>query len=370
MSTIAKGALLRGLNQPLVIEELEWDDPREDEVAVRVVASGVCHSDYHCTNGDYPVEFPILCGHEGVGIVEKVGKRVTRVKEGDHIVMSWMPSCGHCAWCVKGQGQLCERGANVLTGVRDDGTYRIRSKKGETVWQFAFLGSFSEYIVIPEDGCIKVEDKSLPLHKIPIVGCRVPTGWGAVINTAQAQQGCTGLVVGLGGVGINAIQGLKSAGASVIIAADIVDKKQWAKEFGATHYIDASKQNIVEEVMKITGIGVDFAFDCIGKGEVQAQCVKSIHKGGKAVFVGIAPIEQTHVELNTWYLSLFQQHISGTCYGGRSPFEMVPQLIDMYKAGNVKFDQLVTKEYKLEQINDAFNDMLAGKNICGVIRFD
>lgn len=364
----AKGAILTGLNQPFKIEELVWDEPRDYEVAVQIVASGVCHTDWHCVVGDYAVEYPILMGHEGVGIITKVGKLVTRVKPGDHIVLSWMDACGHCPWCVKGLGQLCDNGAHLLDGAREDGTFRVHTKEGKDCWQFGYVGTFSEYIVVPEGCCIKV-DNDIPLEKIPIIACRIPTGWGSVIHTAGAFQGCTALVVGLGGVGMNAIQGLNSVNATIVIAADVADKEKWAREFGATHYIDATTQDIVEEVYKITGIGVDFAFDCIGKGEVQKQCVESIHKGGHAVFVGVAPVGQTHVEVNTWKLTLFQQRISGTCYGGRSPFELVPQLIEMYKAGKIKFDELITKEYKLEQINEAYADMLAGKNICGVIRF-
>lgn len=365
--TIAKGAVLRGMNQPFTIEELEWEDLRDDDVAVRVVACGVCHSDWHNVNGNYPTQYPVLTGHEGTGIVEKVGQAVTRVKEGDHVVMSWMPSCGHCPSCISGQGQLCDRGGNLLTGVRDDGTYRIHDKKGANVGQFAFLGAFGEYVVIPEVGCIVV-DKSLDLAKIPVVGCRIPTGWGAVVNTAQAKHGCTALVVGLGGIGFNVLQGLKSVGAVVVIAADIVDKEKWAREFGATHYIDASKQDIVEEVMKITGIGVDYAFDGWGGSpEVQMDCVHATRKGGTAVFIGVAEMGPRTLKLDTWNIAMLQQTIKGTCYGGRSPFEMVPQLIDMYKAGKIKFDEIITKEYKLEEINEAYADMLAGKNICGSI---
>lgn len=367
--TVAKGAVLTELNKPFEIQELEWDDPQDNEVAVRVMACGVCHSDWHATNGDYPVEFPVLTGHEGVGIVEKAGKNVTRVKEGEKIVMSWMPSCGHCNPCVTGQGQLCDRGANLLEGPRDDGTHRIHDKKGKAVWQFGFLGAFSEYVVIPEDGCIPV-DQDIDLLKIPVVGCRVPTGWGAVVNQAEAKHGCSALVVGLGGIGFNVLQGLKSVGATVIIAADIHDKKKWAMEWGATHYIDASKQDVVEEVMKITGIGVDYAFDAIGLGLAQAQTVEALHKGGKAIWIGVAPIDQKSVELDTWTMALFQKSAIGTCYGGRSPFEMVPQLLEMYKAGKIKMGELITKEYKLEQINEAYADMLAGKNICGLIRLD
>ncbi|MCL5734171.1 MAG: Zn-dependent alcohol dehydrogenase [Actinobacteria bacterium] len=365
---IAKGAILSGLNQAFKIQELEWDDPRDDEVGIRVQACGVCHSDWHCTNGDYPMQFPCLTGHEGGGVIESVGQNVTRFKVGDKVVMSWMPSCGHCWSCVNGQGQLCDRGANLLTGVRDDGTYRIHNKKGDKVDQFAFLGAFSEYVVIPEDGCIAI-DQDFDLLKIPIVGCRAPTGVGAVINTAKVKPGSTALVIGLGGVGFNVIQGLKVAGARLIIAADIAaNKKQWALDWGAHHFIDASKHDVVEEVMKITGFGVDYAFDAIGKGAVQSQCVKATHKGGLSTWIGVAPIDQTQVELNTWNMTLYQQGAIGTCYGGASPFEMVPQLMGMYRSGIIKLDELITKYYKLDQINDAFADMLAGKNICGCLR--
>ena len=367
----AKGAILRELNKPFLIEELEWDDPRDDEIGVRIVATGVCHSDWHCTDGSYTMDFPdhpMLAGHEGVGIVERVGKNVTRVKEGDHIVMSWMASCGHCEWCVKGLGQLCDNGAHLIDGLRDDYTSRVHTLDGKDCWQLSFLGAFSEYCVIPEVCAIKVDD-DIPLEKVPIVGCRIPTGWGSVIYTAEAQQGCTALVIGLGGVGINALQGLKSVGARLVIAADIADKEKWAKEFGASHFINCSEKDLVEEVYKITGIGVDYAFDCIGKKETQEQCVKAIHKGGKAVFAGVASVEQKGIDVNLNKLTLFQQSILGTCYGGRSPFQLVPTLLEMYKAGKIKFDEVITKEYKLEEINEAYADMFAGKNICGVIRF-
>ena len=368
----SKAAVLRELNKPFVIEEVEWDDPRDDEIGVRIVATGVCHSDWHCTNGAYQMDFPdhpMIAGHEGVGIVERVGKNVHRVKEGDHIVMSWMASCGECEWCIKGLGQLCDRGEHLIDGLRDDYTSRVHTLDGKDCWQLSFLGAFSDYCVIPERCAIKV-DKEIPLEKVPIVGCRIPTGWGSVIYTAQADQGCTGLVVGLGGVGINAIQGLKSVGARLIIAADIAgNKEEWARQFGATHFIDCSKQDLVEEVYKITGIGVDYAFECCGVGKTQEDCIKSIHKGGHAVFAGVASIEQKGIEVNLNKLTLFQQSIRGTCYGGRSPFELVPKLLEMYKCGIIKFEEVITKEYKLEEINQAYEDMFAGKNICGVIRF-
>ena len=366
--TIAKAALATALNQPLTIEELEWEEPRNDEIGIRVIACGLCRSDWHCLIGEAPVPFPCLLGHEGGGVVEKIGKDVKRVKVGDKVVMSWIASCGHCPSCVSGQGQLCDQGATALEGRRDDGTCRVRDKKGNEIPQIVQLGAFSEYVVIPEDACILI-DQDLDPAKIALIGCRLPTGFGAVVNAAKATYGCTALVVGLGGIGFNVIQGLKSVGASIIIAADIHDKKKWAMEWGATHYIDASKQNITEEVMKITGIGADYAFDAIGDSEVQSMTVESIHKGGRAVWAGVVPYTQNSVNLNAFTLTLFQKSICGTCYGGASPFEMVPKLLKMYKSGVLKIDELVTKEYKLEQINEGFADMLAGKNICGVIRF-
>jgi S-(hydroxymethyl)glutathione dehydrogenase/alcohol dehydrogenase len=368
--TIAKGAVLTGINRGFEVQELEWEEPRDDEVGIRVVACGVCHTDWHCAVGNSQVNYPCITGHEGAGIVEKVGKNVKRVKAGDKVVMSWIPSCGHCPSCVSGNGHLCDRGANLLTGMRDDGTYRIKDRKGNKVDQVLFLGAFSEYVVISEDGCIPV-DKDLDLLKIPVVGCRVPT-WGSVVNVAKATQGCTALVIGLGGVGFNVIQGLKCVGATIIIAADIHDKKRWAVEWGATHYIDSSKQDIVAEVMNITGIGVDYAFDAIGKVELQAQTVQALCKNGTAVWVGVTPLtaSERSVTLDSKVLTLWQKKVSGSLYGGASPFVMVPQLIKMYRAGKIKFDQLITKYYELDQINEAFVDMLAGKNICGCVRMD
>ena len=197
-------------------------------------------------------------------------------------------------------------------------------------------------MVIPEDGCIPL-DADIDLIKVPVVGCRAPTGIGAVINTAQVEPGSTALVVGLGGVGFNVIQGLKLAGAHLIIAADIVDKKQWAMDWGATHYIDSSKQDIVEEVLKITGIGVDYAFDAIGRGDVQSACVAATHKGGRIVWVGVAPHTQKSVDLDAMNMTLYQKTAGGTCYGGASPFEMVPQIMRLYRSGIVKLDQLITE---------------------------
>jgi S-(hydroxymethyl)glutathione dehydrogenase/alcohol dehydrogenase len=367
MMTIAKGAVLKRLNQPLVVEELEWCDPGPNQLGVRIVASGVCHTDYHAVTGEYEMDLPILLGHEGVGIVEKVGENCKRVKEGDHVVLSWMPSCGHCPSCVSGFRQLCDRGANLISGHLEPDIHQIHTKDGVGVDQFSFLGCFSEYVVILEDGA-EVVDKDLDLLSICIIGCRIPTGWGAVVNAAKVQPGSSALVVGLGGVGFNVLQGLKTAGAVVIIAADIKDKRKWAMEWGATHYIDASIQDITDEVMKITGVGVDYAFDAIGDPKAETACVESLNKAGTAVFAGVPPAGQASLACNPQNLIYSQKRILGTLYGHSNPSQAVPQLIKLYRAGLLKMGELITREYTLEQVNEAFDDMLAGRNICGALR--
>jgi len=258
-----------------------------------------------------------------------------------------------------------------MAGIRPDGSFRARNRKGSGIYQFVFTGGFSEYIVSVEDAAIVV-DKDFDLHKICLLGCRIPTGWGAVINAAQVVPGSTALVVGLGGVGFNVLQGLTRAGTIVIIGADIKEnKKAWAMEWGVTHFIDASKQDVVEEVMKITGVGVDYAFDAYGDPSIQGQIVNSLNKGGIAVFVGVtSAAENKGFPFNGFGFTLFQKKIIGTSYGSSNPASVVPQLLRMYRAGILKIDELVTKEYKLEQVNEAFADMLAGKNITGVIRMD
>jgi S-(hydroxymethyl)glutathione dehydrogenase/alcohol dehydrogenase len=258
-----------------------------------------------------------------------------------------------------------------MSGIRLDGTFRVFNKKGVGIHQLVFLGGYSEYIVSPENSAIVV-DKDFDLHKICLLGCRVPTGWGAAINAAKVAPGSTALVVGLGGVGFSVLQGLKTAGATVIIGADVrAHKKDWAMKFGVTHFIDASKQDVVEEVKKITGIGVDYAFDAIGDPAVQAQVVASLSKGGTAVFVGVSSAAYDKgFRFNGFEFTLMQKKIVGSCYGNSNPAFIVPQLLKMYRAGTLKIDELISKEYKLTQVNEAWADMVAGKNLVGVIRMD
>jgi len=354
---------------PFSIEELEWEDPIGDEIAVRVSAVGCCHSDWHVANGDYEMDFPNLTGHEGVGIVEKIGSLCKNTKVGDQVAMRFVPSCGHCWFCVRGMTHLCDAGEDIIAGRRPDKSFRVFNKKGQGVGQFCFLGAYSDYTVIPEN-CAVVIDKEFKAHEVAMVTCRIPTGWGAAVNTAKVWPGATALVVGLGGIGFNVLQGLKTCGASVIIGADIVDKRKWAKEFGVTHYIDSSKQNIVEEVMKNTGTGVDFAFDARGNTKVQGEIVQALNKKGTAVYIGIEGTGNRKIEFSPMDLTLNERQIKGCLFGSCNTGFAIPQLLNLYTAGQIKMKELFTKEYKLTQINEAYADMLAGKNISGVIRMD
>jgi S-(hydroxymethyl)glutathione dehydrogenase/alcohol dehydrogenase len=364
----SRAAVLRVEGGPLELEEIHWDDPRDNEVGVRVVACGVCHSDWHAVTGDYPVTYPILVGHEGTGTVERIGSAVSRVQSGDPVVLSWMPSCGHCSWCVQGRGHLCDRGARLLSGERDDGTTRATLSDGTPIRQLSFLGAFSEYIVVPEDACIPVP-RTLRLESLAPIGCRLPTGWGAVTNVAAVQEGESALVVGLGGVGISVLQGLRHAGATVRIAADVADKEGFATRFGATHFINLSREPLDQRVRQVCPAGVDVAFDAVGRPEIQAACVGLTTKGGRTILVGVAPQGVKSLEADLQNVTLYERSVRGVCYGGESPFSLVPKLLALYEGGLLEIEEMVTRRYHLGEVNEAFADMLSGKNVCGTIDF-
>jgi NDMA-dependent alcohol dehydrogenase len=355
--------------RPNVIEELDLDDPKEGECLVKVVASGVCHSDL--TNIRTPigeVPFPTVFGHEAGVIVQKLGKNCRKVKEGDHGIAAWMPACGVCRSCVSGKSYLCDRGALEMGMTLLDGTHRYRKGK-QTIGQGFFLGTFSEYCVIPEDA-ITVIDKDLPLANLGIMGCAIPTGVGAVLNTAKAEPGSTCVVIGCGGIGTSAVQGCRIAGATKIIAIDRnTNKLAQMKKFGATHTINNKEENVLEKIAEITrGVGADYSFECVASDETQTLAIDVIGKGGTAVFVGLHGADR----INTMpvMLSMWSKTIMGCLYGSSNMATDIPRFIDMYKDGRLLVDEMITTTYKLEQINEAFDDMEKGKNIRGLIKFD
>ncbi|MCL8208244.1 MAG: Zn-dependent alcohol dehydrogenase [Actinomycetia bacterium] len=361
-----KAAVLHEYRQPLVIEEVEVLPPRAGEVLVRFVASGVCHSDLTRIQGERPSSLPIILGHEGAGIVEEVGPGVTTVKPGDHVVLSWIYGCGQCEYCTVGRPNLCRVGIKMLTGgTFPDGSTRFRI--GDQPVHHMVVSSFGEMGVVPEACAIPVPAE-VPLERAVVVGCGVMTGVGAVMNTARVHVGATVAVVGAGGVGLNVVQGAVLAGARQIIAVDILDAKlEMARRFGATHGINGRRENVVEAVRDLTGgLGVDYAFEVLGRPETIRQAYDMVKPGGMAVVVGISPAD-SEVALPAMQIPFQEKMLVGSFYGGARPRVDIPRLIDLYRTGRLKLDELVTRTYRPEQINQALHDLEAGELARGVV---
>ena len=356
--------------EPIVIEELELDAPKTHEVQVKMVAAGICHSDYHIISGELPGYLPMALGHEGAGIVEAVGPEVSNVKPGDHVVLTFIPSCGVCYYCTSGHANLCNMGAAILMGPQLDGTFRFHNQKGENIGQMCVISTFSERSVVPDASVVKVADY-YPLDKAVLVGCGVPTGVGAVIHRAKVEPGSTVMVIGCGGIGMNAVQGAAIAGARMIIAVDTVEfKLEQALKFGATHTINAKTEDVVQKVKELTwGEGVRYAFEAIATPATIGQAYACTAKNGTVVVIGLTPATAESIPVSPLDLVLFQKTLMGTLYGDSQPRKDIPQLLAMYHAGKLKLDELITRKYTLDQVNEAYADMLAGKNIRGVIDF-
>ena len=367
-----KGALIWEFNQPWSIEEIEIGDPKPGEVKVQMEASGMCHSDHHLVTGGIPMlGFPVLGGHEGAGIVLEVGAGVEGVAPGDHVVMSFIPSCGKCPSCQAGLRNLCDLGAGLLGGVAiADGTHRITAK-GEPVFPMTLLGTFSPYMVVHESSVVKI-DPSIPFEVACLVGCGVTTGYGSATHTAQIKPGEDVAVVGVGGVGMSAVQGAVISGARNIFVIEPVEwKRDAALKFGATHAypdMDAAMMGIAEVTQGFMAKKV-----IVTVGEVDGADVDSYmnitSKSGTCVMTAIGSMLDTNVTLNLAMLTLMQKNLQGTIFGGGNPYYDIPQILSMYKMGKINLDDMITRQYRLEQINEGYQDMLEGRNIRGVIRF-
>src|SRR3954452_2319652 len=365
-----KAAVCVGLNEPLEIQELELEAPRAGEVRVKMGASGVCHSDLSIQNGTLMGSFPMVLGHEGAGVIEAVGEGVSGLEVGDHVVVSWVPQCGECFFCKKGQGFLCEAGQMAMvTGGLLDGSTRF-SRGGEPVKQMACSGTFSEQAVIPAIGAVKIPD-DVPMEIAALIGCGVLTGVGAALNTADIHEGDTVAVIGCGGVGLNVIQGAKIAGAAEIIAVDMLPQKlEMAKEFGATTLVNAGDGDPVAQVMDLTEQrGVDVAFEVIGLKQTMDQTITMTRRGGEAVLVGV-PRMDVMLETPAFFgVVLMSKTIKGCWYGSSNGQQEGPKLLDYYKAGQLKLDELISRRISVEDVNDAFKAMEAGEVARSVINY-
>jgi S-(hydroxymethyl)glutathione dehydrogenase/alcohol dehydrogenase len=367
-----KAAVLWGLNEPWSVEEIELGDPVAEEVRVKLAASGLCHSDEHIVTGDIPNYLPVVGGHEGAGVVDAVGADVVRVKPGDHVVLSFIPSCGKCRWCATGHQNLCDLGAAINQGPSvADGTFR-RTARGKETAAMCQIGTFSPYVVCHEASVVKIDD-DIPLDKAALVGCGVTTGWGSAVYAADVQAGETVVVVGIGGVGINAVQGASLAGARHVIAVDPVEyKREQAKLRGATH-VAPDADAALAIVRDLTwGAMADKAIITtdVARGSLIAPVMSLVGKTGRVVVTAIAPASQSQVDLSLIELTLFQKELRGALFGASNPQADIPKLLRLYRDGLLKLDELVTRTYPLEDINQGYQDMRDGINVRGVVLYD
>jgi S-(hydroxymethyl)glutathione dehydrogenase/alcohol dehydrogenase len=369
-----RGAIIRQSPGALEVAEMELEDPRPDEVQVKMVASGMCHSDDHHVTGDSPLDpCPFALGHEGAGIVTKVGPNSKGIEEGDHVVFAAIPACGHCRWCAVGMSNLCDLAAGILAGPRwTDGSYRLRLLDGTPVGQLCGISTFTDHTTASLDSVVKV-DKDIPLDKACLIGCAVSTGWGSSVNSANVRPGDTVIIIGVGGLGSAALQGARHSGASNIIAVDPVPfKREQAPIFGATHAAATIEEGADLARSFTNGQGADSAIVTIGVvgADHIAAAFSAVRKGGTAVVTGLGDHNAVGIPISPREITLYQKRLQGSLFGAMNANWDVRRLVDMYRKGNLLLDEMVTRTYTLDQVAQGYEDMHAGKNIRGVVRFD
>ncbi len=366
-----RAAVCDAIGDPITVQDVELGDPQAGEVRIRTAAAGVCHSDLSVQNGTLLQPIPAVLGHEGAGVVEAVGEGVENLAPGDHIVASWVPQCGQCYFCSRDQGQLCEVGmVAMVTGGMLDGTTRF-SRGGEPLLQMAACGLWSEETIIPAIGAVKV-DPELPLTAGALIGCGVLTGFGAVVNTADVRPGDSVVVLGCGGVGLNAIQGANHVGAGRVIAVDMVESKlTLAKTFGATDIVNAGHVDVLSQVQELTdGRGADVVFEVVGLKQTAEQAIGLTRRGGQTILVGVPNFETVLEIPAAMELLVNEKQVLGCWYGSSNTHRDVPMLVELYQDGKLKLDELISAEIGLDQVNEAFEAMESGEVARSVIVFD
>jgi len=362
-----RASVLFEQRKPLAVEELELASPRAGEVRVRMTASGVCHSCLHAADGSWKgVPVPIVLGDEGAGVVEEVAADVDTLKPGDHVILSWAPTCGRCHYCVIGRPNLCERrlpGRGLLL----DGTTRM-SLRGTPVYQYGHVGTYASMSVVPESCAIAI-DPTMPLELAALVGCSVMTGVGAVINTAAVPAGASMAVFGVGGVGLNVVQGGALAAAHPIVAIDVnASKLDHARALGATHGIDASREDPVAAIKRLTRLGADFTFVAVGNTRAVSQACDALAPGGTCVVIGVPETGATF-PFDVRPFVTGERAMRGSSYGSARTREDLPRMVNLYLAGKLRIDELVTRRYGLDEADEAFRALAAGELARGLIIF-
>lgn len=365
----AKAVITRAFNQPVLVETITVQGPKAGEVTIKLGACGVCHSDLSAVNGTIPFPPPVVLGHEGAGTVVEVGEGVTEFAVGDVVLSSFVSMCGQCRYCTTGRPALCDLSGKAMVTL-PDGTLRTFDAAGQPLKIFSGCGVMAEYATLHSSNVVKVDAAGVKMECCALVSCGVMTGWGAAVNTAKVVPGSVCVVFGAGGVGLNTIQGCATSGAAMIVAVDLNDAKLTiAKSFGATHTLNpGAGEDVVKALKKLTGGGADYAFECVGYGSLLGQAYGCLRKGGMAVLVGVAkPDDMTTVRTNT--LVFEEKILTGSVFGGARPRHDFPRLLNLYKAGRLKLDELITQRYTIDQAPQAFDDLASGRNARGVIVF-
>lgn len=359
----AKAVVLTAPNE-YSVQEIELDPPKANEVRIKMAATGLCQSDMSVINGKLPMPTPTVLGHEGAGIVEEIGDSVTNVKVGDHVITSFIPMCGECYFCLHQEPWLCTA-TDLFSGMQPDGTSRVKLN-GEYIGAFAALGNMAEQVVCPSM-CVVAIDKKYDLKAAALVGCGVMTGAGAALNTAKVKPGSSVAVFGCGGVGLSALQGAKIAGANPLIAVDLSDEKlAAAREFGATHTVNASTDPVAQ-IMEITnGIGADYAFEVIGFPAVAAQAYASTRRGGTTCMVGAGSPDQEY-KFSALEMPLSDKKVCGCLYGSTNAKVDFAKLLGFYETGQLDLDRMCSRTYTIDEVQEGMDDLVAGKNIRGII---
>jgi len=369
MSLRCKAVVARELGKLPVVEQIDIEAPRHGEATIRLAACGVCHSDLSATNGTIAYPLPLVLGHEAAGVVTAVGEGVSRYAVGDHVISSFVSMCGRCHYCQTGRPQLCVQSLRALHTL-PDGTLRTRDAAGQSLNIFCGCGVMAEFATVHGDNLVKI-DAQMPLDRAALIGCAVMTGVGAAVNTARVEAGSVAVVFGCGGVGLNAIQGCAIAGAAMIVAVDTSEPTlALARTFGATHTFNVTGQeNVGKSLYKLTGSGADYAFDCVGKGQISELAWGVLRRGGTAVIVGVAAAKD-QITLNAQQVALSEKTLTGCFFGSARPSQDFPRLIGLYRSGRLKLDELITRTYSIDEAPQAFADLSRGREGRGVILFD
>lgn len=369
MKRSAKAVVARQVGAPVTVETIQVDPPGPGELTIRVAACGVCHSDLSAANGVIGLPMPLVLGHEAAGTVVEVGVGVDEFAVGDRVVSSFVSMCGRCRWCSTGRPQLCDQASRALATLPDGGV-RTHDAAGAPLSVFSGCGVMAEYATLHVGNVVKAVP-DVPMECCALVSCGVMTGVGAVLNTARVEPGSTAIVFGAGGVGLSAIQGCVLAGATTIVAVDRLDAKlEMARLFGATHVVNATnEENLVKALKKLTGGGADYCFECVGIGSVAADAYAALRKGGTAVVVGIAPLKDA-TTVRTASLAFEEKTLTGSYFGSARPREDFPRLMNLYRAGRLRLDELITHRYPIDEAPQAFADLAEGRNARGMIVFD